>query len=102
MKVSHLIFAAFLAFAVGCTPSAQVPNGEKPKNYPVTILAAEPRQTLARREWQRLSETYNVTGEADFHPILYTPRSLSNLQGNLKIITVAIQPGSEDITVREA
>jgi hypothetical protein len=102
MKLSHLIFAAFLAFAVACTPSTQVPNSEKPKNYPLIIPAAEPRQTQARREWQRLLETYNVQGDPDFHPILVTPRSLSNLQGNIKITTVQIQPGSEDITIREA
>jgi hypothetical protein len=102
MKFSHLIFAAFLAFAVGCTPSTQVPNSEKPKNYPVTIQASEQRQTQARREWQRLLETYNVTGEPDFHPVIVTPRTLTNLQGSIKITTATIQPGAEDVTIREA
>ena len=102
MKLSHLIFAAFLAFAVGCTPSTQVPNGEKPKNYPLTIQVSEPRQTQAKREWQRLLETYNVKGEPDFHAVIVTPNSLSNLQGALKITTATIQHGAEEVTIREA
>jgi hypothetical protein len=102
MKFSHLIFAALLAFAVGCAPSVQLPNSEKPKNYPVTIQASETRQTQAKREWQRLLETYTVTGEPDLHPVIFTPSSLANLQGSIKITPATVQTGAEDVTIREA
>ncbi|MBI3650705.1 MAG: hypothetical protein HY231_06615 [Acidobacteria bacterium] len=103
MKCSHLIFAALLGFAIACTPSAQVPGGDKPKNYPLIIQASEARQALAQREWQRLLEAYNVKAvEADLYPVIVTPRSLTHVQGGLKITTIAIQPGTEEVTIREA
>lgn len=103
MKYSHLIFAAFLLFAIGCAPSTQLPNKEKPKKYPTLIEVSTPRQTLAAQEWRRLLETYGAPSvPADFYPVTFTPRSLQGIEGGIKIMTTAIQPNSEEVTIREA
>jgi hypothetical protein len=103
MKLSHLLFAALISFAVGCTPSAQVPNKEKLKNYPAIIKASSQRQTQAEREWRRLLETYAApSAQPDFHPVIFTPRSLSAVQGGIKIITATVPTDAQEVTIREA
>jgi hypothetical protein len=103
MKLSLLIFAAFISFTVGCTPSAQVPNKEKAKSYPVIIKASAERQSLARREWGRLLETYGVSSvEPDFYAVTGTPRSLAVVSNGIKIVTAQIQSETEEVTIREA
>ena len=103
MKLSLLIFAAFISFTVGCTPSAQVPNKEKTKSYPIIIKASAERQTQATREWRRLLETYGAPSvEPDFYAVTSTPRSLLAIQNGIKVVTTQIQPDSEEVTVREA
>jgi hypothetical protein len=103
MKLTIVIFAAFITFTAGCAPSAQVPNKEKAKNYPVIIKASAERRTQATGEWRRLLETYGVAGvEPDFYAVNATPRSLGNLANGIKIVTTPIQPDSEEVTIREA
>jgi hypothetical protein len=103
MKYSHLIFAAFISFAIGCAPATQLPNKEKLKKYPAMIQASTQRQAQAEREWRRLLETYGAPSvQPDFYPVTLTPRSLQGIQGGIKIITTPIQPGTEEVTIREA
>jgi hypothetical protein len=103
MKLSLLIFVAFISFTVGCAPSAQVPNKEKAKSYPAIIRVSAERQTQAKREWQRLLETYAVTSvEPDLYAITATPRSLQMITNGIKIVTTQIQPDTEEVTIREA
>lgn len=103
MKLSHLIFAAFISSALACAPSTQLPNQEKTKKYPAIVQVSPQRQTQAEREWRRLLETYGAPSvQPDFYPVILTPRSLPGLQGGIKIIAAAIQPDSEEVTIREA
>jgi hypothetical protein len=103
MKLSHLSFAAFISFSLACAPSTQLPNQEKLKKYPAIVQVSPQRQTQVEREWRRLLETYGApSGQPDFYPVTLTPRSLQGIQGGIKIITTAIQPDSEEVTIREA
>jgi hypothetical protein len=103
MKLSHLILAAFISWTIGCAPSTQLPGKEKPNKYPVMIQVSPQRQTQAEREWRRLLETYGTPPvQPEFYPVTLTPRSLSGIQGGLKIITTTIQPDTEEVTIREA
>jgi hypothetical protein len=103
MKLSLLIFAAFISFTAGCAPSAQVPNKEKAKSYPAIIKVSAERQTQAKREWQRLLETYGVTGvEPELYPVTATPRSLLMVSNGIKLVTTQIQTDTEEVTIREA
>ena len=60
MKLSHLIFAAFISSALGCAPSTQLPNKERLNKYPAMIQVSAQRQAQAEREWRRLLETYGT------------------------------------------
>jgi hypothetical protein len=103
MKLSIVIFAAFISFTLGCAPSAQVPSKEKAKNYPVILKPSAERQTQVRGEWRRLLETYGVANvEPDLYAVNATPRSLTNIPNGIKIVATQIQPGAEEVTIREA
>jgi hypothetical protein len=103
MKLSLLIFAALISLTPGCAPPAQLPNKEKAKLYPPVVKASPERLALVNQEWRRLLETYGVAGvEPELFPISATPRSLANLPNGIKLVNTQIQPGTEEVTVREA
>jgi len=86
---------------------AVVPQSERPpaksKNYPVTVTATPQRATEADQEWTRLLDTFGLKSvKSDLYPVTQAPRSLSSIQGGIKILTVKPQPKDEEVAVREA
>lgn len=90
-------FSDFASFAQSQKSAAQ------PKGYPVKITASQQRTAEAEREWTRLLDTFGLKYvQPDFYPLTQTLRSLSSLQGGLKILTIKPQPKDEIVAIREA
>ncbi len=101
MRLNTLLFFLLVTFAVACEPSPQIPGGQK-QNAPVVISASPDRLENAERQWKRMLDAYGATQtQPDFHPIIYTPRSLSGVNG-LNIMKAAPEPGTEVTAQREA
>ncbi len=98
------MLAILLSFALAGAGLAQSSKSAKAKNYPVVIKASPQRLSQVERDWQRLLETYKVKEtQPEFYPIIYTPRSFSQVQGAIKLLETTPQPQTDmTIAIREA
>jgi hypothetical protein len=102
MSLLRLTFFLSVLFVVGCELSPKLPNSVK-QNYPVVIEDSQQRREKAEREWRRMLDFYKVAqAPPDLYPIIYTPRSLVNVSGGIKIMAAAPEPGTETLAQREA
>ncbi len=91
------LLISYAGYAQSTKPTA------KSKSYPVTVTPSPQRNTEAAREWTRLLDTFGLKYvQPDFYPVTQTLRSLSSIQGGLKILTVKPQPKDEVVAIREA
>jgi hypothetical protein len=100
MKALRLTIGAVAVFAIGCEVSPRVPDATR-QNYPIVIKDSQERRAKAEREWRKLLDVYKAPQTApDLNPIIYTPRSLLNVSGGIRIMNGS--SGSDDLSVREA
>jgi hypothetical protein len=104
MNLSRPLITTLISVLLMSADLGQASQNAKPKNYPVIIKASPQRLTQVERDWQRLGEAYNVKdAKPELYPIIYTPRSLTQLQGAIKLLETLPQAQADlDITIREA
>ena len=99
LSLTSLLAAVFM---VGYDLLPQAQSGAK-QNYPAVIKDSPERRARAEREWRRMLDAYGVAQTPpDLYPVTHTPRSLLGVSGGIKLISVAPEPGTESVALREA